>query len=263
MFWDIYLYECNKNGEKPHGVLKKLNISTGAPAHWKKGTAPSGDILNKIAEYFNVSIEYLMGEADVSVIVNEKKSLFKKMFSLPQRWISLRSGSGITDKKIIEITEYVNCDNRFIYNEQVVEYTPVKPINEYNKYNLNNQDILFDVLDYMDRCADDDKFKAIQIQLSRIVLYWIKKKSINEEHLKNIKELSHNKIKFLLTNIPNKDVTLNYGLNYTDLAVLREKTGCSYQYMFTGVEKSPINELKEKIAILEDRIAELEAQLNR
>jgi hypothetical protein len=189
--------------------------------------------LHNVADYFGVTIEYLVSDDEIAIKPSVKKTFFKTLLSLVQRWTSLRPGDKVPFEQIWEIVEYVNCKMRFICNEQVVIYTPAE---EYNKENLQNLKVLFDILDIMDRCADSDEYRALQIQLSRIVLYWLNKKGYTQEVLLQSKELDAGKLKFLYTNVLNKDITLNYGLNFTDLAVLREKTGLNYQYMFTGIE---------------------------
>ncbi len=46
-------------------LAKDNNISTGNISDWKKGrSTPKTETLIKIAEYFNVSIDYLVGRTD-------------------------------------------------------------------------------------------------------------------------------------------------------------------------------------------------------
>lgn len=47
-------------------MLKDLGLGGGTLATWKKrGTTPSGEILSKLASYFNVSTDYLLGNTDI------------------------------------------------------------------------------------------------------------------------------------------------------------------------------------------------------
>lgn len=63
-FFTNYQNLCELRGQTPTGVALKLGISRAAVNRWRNGTTPSGDSLAKIAEYFNVSINYLVGESD-------------------------------------------------------------------------------------------------------------------------------------------------------------------------------------------------------
>lgn len=64
MFWKFFLKLCEKNGEKPNPVAKKLNISSGSVTNWKKGVVPQDTTLIKIADYFGVTVDYLLGKED-------------------------------------------------------------------------------------------------------------------------------------------------------------------------------------------------------
>lgn len=58
---------------EPRGVSKKLSesmgISTGNISDWKSGKSkPTAEALLKIADYFNVSIDYLLGRTNVKEV---------------------------------------------------------------------------------------------------------------------------------------------------------------------------------------------------
>ena len=64
-FWKIFYNLCEVKGEAPNVVAKKLNISSASVTWWKQGQRnPSVRTLKMIADYFNVSVEYLKGETD-------------------------------------------------------------------------------------------------------------------------------------------------------------------------------------------------------
>lgn len=53
----------NEKGISINKMLCDLNLGKGTFATWKKrGTIPKGDILQKIADYFDVSVDYLLGK---------------------------------------------------------------------------------------------------------------------------------------------------------------------------------------------------------
>lgn len=61
MFWEVFYNLCITNGTKPNAVCKELNLSNATSTHWKNGTMPKGDVLIKIADYFDCSVDYLLG----------------------------------------------------------------------------------------------------------------------------------------------------------------------------------------------------------
>ncbi len=61
MFWNIFYRLCLDKGTKPNAVAKQLGISSASVTKWKNGSQPSSANLNKIAGYFNVTVDYLLG----------------------------------------------------------------------------------------------------------------------------------------------------------------------------------------------------------
>ena len=61
MFFETYNQLCKNIGKSANKVAKELSIASGTVSEWKKGRAPQNSTLLKIAQYFNVSVEYLLG----------------------------------------------------------------------------------------------------------------------------------------------------------------------------------------------------------
>ena len=64
MFYDIFLQLCDEKGTKPTPVAEAIGVHRSTATKWKKGAIPSGDTLQKLAEYFNVSVDYLLGNEE-------------------------------------------------------------------------------------------------------------------------------------------------------------------------------------------------------
>lgn len=61
MFFNTFLALCNDKGVKPGRVADEMGISRGTVTSWKKaGYTPRAEQLTKIAEYFNVPIDFLL-----------------------------------------------------------------------------------------------------------------------------------------------------------------------------------------------------------
>lgn len=62
MFYDVFAELCEKRGIKPSKAAEECGINKSNVSNWKNnGYVPRGDALNKIADYFCVSIDYLLG----------------------------------------------------------------------------------------------------------------------------------------------------------------------------------------------------------
>ena len=62
IFFERYAELCKAAGETPNSVAKIIGASSGSVTAWKNGTAPRNATLSKIADYFGVSTDYLLGK---------------------------------------------------------------------------------------------------------------------------------------------------------------------------------------------------------
>lgn len=81
MFWSIFEKLCAERGVTPNGIAKLLEFSNATTTKWKNGSTPSGKSLQKLADYFGVSIDYLLGNAEPASQEDEFMSLFSELSS--------------------------------------------------------------------------------------------------------------------------------------------------------------------------------------
>lgn len=98
MFYDILYNLCSSRGTTITKTLKTLGISTSKGTAWKNGSIPNGEILAKLADYFNVSTDYLLGNdtsktKDPATDEEIKFALFK-------------GSEGITDEMYEEVKRF-------------------------------------------------------------------------------------------------------------------------------------------------------------
>lgn len=64
LFFDRFCQLCKEDDISPNAVAKKLSISSGSITAWKKGVIPRTTTLQKLADYFHVSADYLLGNVN-------------------------------------------------------------------------------------------------------------------------------------------------------------------------------------------------------
>lgn len=77
---------CKKKGVRPSDVSRATGISTATLTSWKKGKyTPKQDKLQKIADYFEVSVDYLIKgkEAEGYYINEETARVAQRIFDNP------------------------------------------------------------------------------------------------------------------------------------------------------------------------------------
>lgn len=61
MFYENFVKQCEKSGKFPSIVVEELGFDKSTAAKWKKGVVPQIASRKKIADYFSISVEELMG----------------------------------------------------------------------------------------------------------------------------------------------------------------------------------------------------------
>lgn len=64
VFYERITELCKETGDKLTPLLQKLGMPAGNIARWKSETVPYGETLTKLADYFNVSTDYLLGKTE-------------------------------------------------------------------------------------------------------------------------------------------------------------------------------------------------------
>ena len=64
MFKDNFIRLCNEKGVAPTSVCKSVGLSNAAFSAWDDSSIPRKATLARIADYFGVSVDYLLGKTD-------------------------------------------------------------------------------------------------------------------------------------------------------------------------------------------------------
>lgn len=68
MFWENFINLCNENNVSPNAVAKAIGISSASVTYWKQGSTPRATAIKKIANYFSVSEDYLLGKSESNAV---------------------------------------------------------------------------------------------------------------------------------------------------------------------------------------------------
>lgn len=109
MFYDRLQALCKQRGTSVSGMLSELGLSTGSTGNWKKGQLPKGDILAKIADYLNTSIDYIVYGEFRTDLTDEEKQMVELYRTSPER----------ARYKIL-------CDLERIINEEIEKFSAEK-----------------------------------------------------------------------------------------------------------------------------------------
>lgn len=65
MFWKTLKKLCDEHGTTVNAVCKELGFSNAAATHWKNGKNPKAETVKLFADYFGVSIDYMLTGEDI------------------------------------------------------------------------------------------------------------------------------------------------------------------------------------------------------
>ena len=90
-FWGRLTALCAENDTTPNAVMLKTGLNTGNPTAWRKGRMPGIKAAKAIADYFGVTVDYLLGaeetekssEAEASELSGEALMAAKLIDRLP------------------------------------------------------------------------------------------------------------------------------------------------------------------------------------
>lgn len=87
--YKIFEELCKENGVTPYRVCKETGITTATISNWKAGRyTPKADKMQKIADYFGVSLEYLMTGEKQTVSMRSQKSAESELTARDERDIA-------------------------------------------------------------------------------------------------------------------------------------------------------------------------------
>lgn len=68
LFYDRFIELCKEKGVKPSVVAKEIGLSNAAPTYWKNGSTPKSSTIQAIADYFGVTVGYLLGGEKIRIV---------------------------------------------------------------------------------------------------------------------------------------------------------------------------------------------------
>lgn len=109
--YSVFEELCNSRGVTPYKVGKETKIASSTFSDWKNGKSkPKGDKLQAIADYFGVSVEYLMTgkEKEYEKIPSEQADILIKVRNDKKLMQAIEKYYLLSDKKknhVIQLIE--------------------------------------------------------------------------------------------------------------------------------------------------------------
>lgn len=93
-FYENYVRLCNSIGKSPSAVAEELGLTPAAATGWSQGATPRKATIQKVADYFGVTADDLLGEENVKAAAPEGSGqyeefarIFKDLTPENQNWL--------------------------------------------------------------------------------------------------------------------------------------------------------------------------------
>ena len=107
MFLERFEELCRKNGYTPSGVCIAIGRSKNLAAKWKStNSMPSAEVLNELATFFDVSIDYLLGNTDT--VSDDDVAVRQEMLDNVDMRVLFDAARGIPRSKLYETIAMLN-----------------------------------------------------------------------------------------------------------------------------------------------------------
>lgn len=117
MFWSRFIELCNKAGKSPNAVATACGVkSSGTVTGWSKGSIPRTPVLHKLADYFQVTSDYLLGKVDLPFLSKDEKGILDiDLYALTEiKKPAPTDGDGLSETA----RQIMECVNRMSPKEQ-------------------------------------------------------------------------------------------------------------------------------------------------
>lgn len=145
MFIDRLKKLCNDRGISPYKACTDVGLNRAAVAKWKNGSKPNGATAIRLAEYFNVSVDYLLGQDDDITAIQNAKIELKRMVEL---YPDMPSG-----RRVELLFYFTRFDHVVVAYNLNINLSDLE--NWMNLESLPDEDTLEKTLDFFNICGAD------------------------------------------------------------------------------------------------------------
>ena len=83
-FYETFLFLCNSKQKTPSRVALDIGVSKTAVTRWKRGYSPTDANLQKIADYFDVTVQYLKSkeQQEIKKPLSENEERLNELYEM-------------------------------------------------------------------------------------------------------------------------------------------------------------------------------------
>lgn len=104
-FYERFEVLCKKRGMKPQSdeIIEMTQVSSPAISGWKKGSLPKAEVIIRIATYFNVTTDYLLGLEDKKNIDHSGNVITNSINESPNSTLTINQGLSKQEAELVAL----------------------------------------------------------------------------------------------------------------------------------------------------------------
>ena len=235
MFYERFIQMCESRGVKPTPVLKSLGISPGNMARWQTGASINSATLQKIADHFEVSIDYFLSDdltdddlqrMAENVKISGVESAMVTAKNYPDFVNSIMSGKVISPDTLKRVANYLRCPLKYFVRED----NSVLDSGREDNPRLSDKELIIDILS---RIPASKGYKYLQVAISRTIADNLSRNGITLDMLLETR-IAAEKARNLYDK--STDNTKILAFTNSDLIRIIQNFPMTYDTLFTGME---------------------------
>lgn len=100
MFYEQFAGLCKEKNISPSIVAETIGLNRSSVTFWKRGSTPKGETLRKLANYFGVSVDYLLNKGQRINPLSPSRRIFSVMNEQKVSLLEMRWRTGISSETI-------------------------------------------------------------------------------------------------------------------------------------------------------------------
>lgn len=120
MFYKRFIELCRARGISPSAAVNAIGLNKSNATYWKNGSVPKAQTLYKLAEYFDVPIDYFININEYGADVINAATIYN-VKKIGENIRNAREEAGLTQE---ELAQKVNIDTAIIYQYEAGTINP-------------------------------------------------------------------------------------------------------------------------------------------
>jgi len=114
-FYERFEILCKSRGLRPQSdeIIEMTQVSSPAISGWKKGSLPKAEVIIRMASYFRVSTDYLLGLEDKGVVDRSNNVITNSINESPNSTLTINQGLSKQEAELVAMFREFGIEKQY------------------------------------------------------------------------------------------------------------------------------------------------------